>query len=320
MLLGSQLQMDLAEGMHARTLAASAAARYPTSAAIVANQARILWRDGAHSEASYVLAKTVAAAGRTAWREHVAETSREVFGGKDTKDAVTAFKQLVSARIGPERLYQIVRVVGERHPRLAFELSKQVRLPGLDNLHCLLESYAYLKKVDGVEAATKWLEAQVPKPLRLPLSQWAYGAQRFEVLWSVVPDVESTDRYTDFVWLMRAAAVAHGAKVSREQRRALREHYEGEGSSYYHTIGRYLVGLAGREEVFALADSLDRGCEVAYYVGLGPKSQRLGVSNRRWFRVATELCPFKEGEGNWALTNLWAHGEHAQKARGLKKK
>src|SRR5207249_7625252 len=119
----------------------------------------------------------------------------------------------------------------------------------------------------------KWLQKAVPSNQIDVAAYQAFADGEFDVLWDLVRQPNQIDA-SGFLWLLRAAAAVKLGLQNTPRWEGLMSYYRQPGPSYYHVIGRHLLGLASEKEVLVLATDASRRCEISFY--LGAKAQAEG--------------------------------------------
>jgi hypothetical protein len=169
----------------------------------------------------------------------------------------------------------------------AMTVAEQFPVKGSARIDALITRYGYMKAWKGQDAAEAWLRQQVPEGERNPLSMKALYTKNDEVLWDVLQSPEAND-HPEWVWLFRACAFALRGKEGDPHRAELLAYYQRSIPDDYHVMGRFLVGLASEAELFELARTPQRSCEVAYYAGARAEGAGRFREACEWYRVAAE--------------------------------
>lgn len=284
-----------AEAAVERTLSA-----YPTSGWTRALAAEIYWSHGRPERAAAVLAQSGYSIDMTVWREIVGPAFAHVFRDRPEGDAAAAMRPLAATSIDPG-LLEVIPLALADSGRAAHAFATQALIRGAagpTGVEPPVRAYGYLASARGRGPALSWLRGRLPENVRGVATLAAYQDDLPDLLWDLVPDPASGEE-GEFVWLLRAAAsVSAGPRDSR--RPDLLKHYRDRSGGDYHLMGRYLLGLAGEQDLLALAQSPRRRCEVAYYAGVRAEAEHRIGDAVDWYRVAMDTGDTMAGEAHWA--------------------
>ncbi|HVG60226.1 MAG TPA: hypothetical protein VNA24_16835 [Hyalangium sp.] len=301
---GALLLQALGEEDKAVSLAQQLYRRYPRVKAL-AVLAEVLWRSGRHEEAAKALASPARPLRTVDWRWHIGERFAAVFSSRPVADGRSAFLALRQARIGATELSQLTAEVSQAgNAELAFDLLSRVSVSGLQQLELLMRAYGDLKKWKGEEAALTWLKTRVSGGMLEPLSMFAFRAKASRVLWEVVPDSQGQNEGADYVWLMRAASSLQARDTDAVRQTALRERFGTDRASFYHQLGRYLMGLTSEEEIIATATTPKSKEELPFFLGFKAQVEGRYADTVTWYRAAIETGNPRMGEYRWAYDEL----------------
>ena len=239
----------------------------------------MLWRSDRHADAASVLTQERYPLAGRAWIENVAPTFLEVFG--DRPDAAIRAIEPIAAR-GPKAAewigYLADAAARDKKPRIAFELESRCRTSGMEEWETVAAAYAYLEAWKGEAPALAWVQKRVPEDARPIVQMFAHSYDAGELTWTL----ESTprdDATRDYLWLLRALAIARDPALASKRAEALSYFRATTSKSYYVTAARYLLGQADLKDVLALGNTPKRRCELYYYIGARAEAE--AASGRR---------------------------------------
>jgi hypothetical protein len=234
------------------------------------------------------------------WHDPFGPMFADVFVTAHTAGALEAFDALKKGGVPAEGLAQIAGAVSAaKAPKLALELVRRIDDARAQN-SVAVRTYELLRTLEGEgRAATGVI------PLLKPLSSVRVGSiclvhHEEEVLWLLSDPGDPSDR--ELLWLFRAAAA--GMRGDSPRRADLLRHFETNGATRYHAIGRAVMGMESEKVATALAGSPREACEVAFYLGAGAMGKGRIEDASDWFRVALETNAATENEYNFAYSEL----------------
>lgn len=304
----------------AEAMARAGVERYPDSLLARARLARFYWSRGRYEDAAQVLKESPHKINLAEWKEELGPKFAGVFLRKSQEETLAAFSALQASGFDPFSLDQIAESFGAAHrPETAFEMVSRLHAQGTGQLFYLLHGYRYLKQWRGAPTALAWVRKAIP-PQFLPFSTMiSFDEGQYELLWDLIGD-PGKDEGGDFVWLLRAAASVKLGAGKDPHRAELLNHYDpgrrgwlqriwysvySPPHSYYHTIGRYLLGLTTERKTLALATDPKKRCEIAYYIGLRAEGEGRYAEASDWFRVSSETGLANNGEYRWSYNTLY---------------
>jgi tetratricopeptide (TPR) repeat protein len=221
---------------------------------------------------------------------------------------VKAWEALVAAGLaGSERTGEMAAEVSRRgNADLAFRMERWRGAIGFDRLRQVAFAYRDIRTSKGKDAALAWLSGMVTEKQREPFCVMIFTAKEHELLWDFPPATLTGDA-GEYWWLTRAGASL--LKDPGAKRRALLSEYLSKrGSSYYHTIARFLHGLETRDTLLGLADKDDKRCEIYYWIGLKEQVEGRYPEAADWYLRCLLTNQRNEGETHWAheQLQLWA--------------
>lgn len=201
-------------------------------------------------------------------------------------------------------------LAGKGRHALAHRVLASLNMTGDRAIATLIRGARQLDRANTDGAGARWLAGKLEPPQMKKLGMLAYHERADSLLFDVAPNPDGKDSYSDFIWVLRAAALARNPELIDTHGESVKEHFAGKGYSYYHQIGRYLMDLATLDDILALADSPDVSTEVAYYAGLRAQAEGRMRDASDWFRITAELGQTHEGEYHWAVVSLksWTDG------------
>lgn len=307
----------LHRGEEALQLARRVVSQYPNSAWGRSVLAEVLWSQRRYEEVAPVLYEDGHALDTWDWRNEVGNAFLSVFGDRPLRDATAAFGAMIEGGIPSwvlEKLPDGIHRAGRSD--IAFALQAQLNTTrAVGSLRHPIDAYGYLVAWRGDRSeALRWIRAKIPSNRVNPSSLLMFWRQQYDLLWDAIAHPEAA-RYSEVVWLMRAAAFVRTGQLAPARRSVLYEHYRGQISDDYFMMGRYLLGLEDEQAMFALATSPDRRCEIAFYIGLKAQAEGRYEEASDWYRVARETEQSREYEHIWATQTL---SDWSNPARSLK--
>jgi hypothetical protein len=284
----------------AESLANRTVERYPDSAPARAARFEVWWRRGNHAAVAAEL------------REHewlgtdasVAKSFASVFAKADERLTGSAVAALVQANAPGVSIFQIGRQLHRAgHDDLAFAFTSRSTDPNpMAVITAAIQSHQLLSAWKGTDVANEWLREHLQVPLSDPLAASLVLLENEELLWRWTPDDANEEGH--WTWLGRALLAVKGGLADNAHKQELLDHFAKPNPSPYYVMGRYMVGLEPESAMLALATSIHRKCEVAFYLGARARAEGRITDAVDWFRVAFETAQTRDGEYFWALTAL----------------
>jgi hypothetical protein len=192
-------------------------------------------------------------------------------------------------------------------PDLAFEASSRVVGAGQRVVEPPIMTYGILRDSKGEQAARAWLAPRVGGAPRWLVAAEAIEARDDELVWDFGPaPTGKNDRDDDFTWLARAAAVVRQGTGGDPHLDELRAHYAPEtGASYYHVLGRHVLGLVDEATAAGVADDAKKSCEASFYMGVRAMADGRFDDASDDFRSSVETGSSRDGEYHWSREMLW---------------
>ena len=308
--IGALLLDKLGRRKDAEKLALFLTNRYPDDLSSRMPLLELYWRHGKYGKAADLLKASVHKLNTGQWAWTVGPAFAKIFKNKP-KEAIAAFVQLRSRGFDPVDLSGVVGAVSKAgNNELAFNMYSYLRSRNaLENLEYLVEAYKVLKTYKPKEEAVAWLRSEVPPQLYNPLSTISYDTNAFDLLWAFDPVPGNRDE-VDWFWITRAAASLI-KPLNVEQKQAIVRYFSSHRKGDC-AIGRYLIGMGKKQDVFALMTGVKARCEEAYYLGLKAWKEGHYGDASDWFRVSLEIGRWQTAEYRWAydaLSNWYGKGE-----------
>jgi len=307
----AQASAALAEPARARVLARRAVKRYPGARAC-ALAAEIEWRLGDDGAAAAALAACAGGIRMDEWSGEVGPRFVRVFAAR-AENGARAAKALARTGIAPSSIEALAREAGARDEHeLAFTVASQLEAQGLEHLQHRITAYRAMKAWRGEALALSWLRGNVHAELLELLAAMAFDGGADEVVFALAPSPTRRDEHAEFLWLMKAAAARRTPALREANRATLDARFGAAEGGVYHTMGRFLLGRATEAQMLALAKSVKRRCEVAFYLGLDAEMAGRREEASDWYRLAVQTGSTRDGEHRWAQARL-----AAWRSRGL---
>lgn len=192
-----------------------------------------------------------------------------------------------------------------RH-ELAFKMRQELTGPPLMQVELRTEAYQDLARFQGKESALAWLKTAIPEPMLNPASMVFFKAREPDLLWDMIPDASGS--FSEWVWLIRAAAAIRDSAPGPERMEQLREYFGRASDDPVQLLGRYLLNLQSEEDVLRYPWPADRVYEAAYFLGLKNQCDGKLAQASDWYQVVLDLARENTGEFHWAQDQLndWA--------------
>lgn len=280
----------------------------------------ILWTNGKWAEAANAVGRTAVPLTSGTWYDVIRPAFETVFLDAPSEGSVAAMKALRQEHVAVWDLATLAEPFAAAGKwETALRIQAAIEPPSAAGEERLIESFGYMKKWKGEKAADAWLEQIVPPAERNPIGIKAYNADEFHLLWDFIETPDS-GKYPEVVWLFRACASARLAGKD-PHRSELVAHYSTTAEERYKVVGRYLLGLATEQELFATATDQVRRGEVAWGLAVKAHGEGRYEDASDWYRVCAEVDDL-HGVRNHAVRLLvkWARGNQALfrvRAQGL---
>jgi len=295
---------DEAEAMYRKAMG-----RYPTTSHILSAAAAFMWRHGKDAEAAALIGKGRRLNGsESMW---YFDDCLNAFSGEPDGRIMDALDKLVETGAGPWEIRSLAfRFQHEGRSDTAFRILN--RAPAGSHMQGLEKSVAVYKLVRnwrGEAEAGKWLAPYMAPRLDGPMTMVLFQEGLFDPILTGISDPdEYSDRYREFMWLMKLLAwIAKGEPL--EYRDEITRHYDGRASDYYHTIGRYMLGAIPRADLLRLAKTPKQLCEFSYYIGFSERMKGHFAEAANWYQICLETGLSNNGEFHWAAREMfwWSH-------------
>ena len=279
--------------------------RYPDSLTYCIRLAKHYWKRNMYQEAAEALKKCRVRINGNEWRFKVGKEFVETFKDRPDQSALSAYQSLLEQKVDQNGLFAIATEIGKSARYiLATRMIEPLEFSRYRKLNAQIRSYGYLKKAKGDEAAFAWLNAQIPKEMRGPLSMIAYEEDQHDLMWSMIENPEEGE-FPEFNWALRVCAYLKQGKKNDKHYHELKKHYEiHQSGDRYFIIGRYLLGMADESEVLALITNKKTECEVSYYIGLIAQLNGDYENATKWYRISMETGLNNNGEYGWSMFQL----------------
>jgi hypothetical protein len=280
--------------------------RYPGSPEILGVLCGLYWRNGRVGQAAEALSQYQFSLRGLAANSALGEAFLASIEKLSDEEAEAAFGTMVEAGIEPSVLAPIAKEVSKAgRNAAAFRMASQLKSPGLvqGQMEWLVDAYTYKRAAEGEAPALAWLRSAIPKDSLPHAPAVAFDRGEYELVWTLVEEPGS-DLDGEQTWLLRAASAVQLGLAQSPHREALLAHYQGEGRTYYHEIGRYLVGLASKESLLTLAQAPERRIEIGFFLGLKAESEGRYREASTWYRLSMDTGDTRDTEYRWSLKRL----------------
>ena len=296
LLWGSQILARMGRTDEALQLGRASVQRYPDGYEQRAVLAELLWRADRDSEAALALEPPEPAyrVYEGVWMEDVAPRFADVFRGKSDERVEAAMRTLQAQGIYSRKLSRLVPpLAAAGRNELAFRLLMsfpQKHLHWWDIAGYDKDAFAYLEKAQGRAAATAWLQKAVVPAEREALLEAFFDHRAYAFLWDGVPAGEDA-RLSEWLWLLRAGAVAADPAIAAAHRKDVAEHFRDPmPNDPTRTLARYLLGMEDREAAARAATTPVDRCKAAYFFGLGEVASGRYPQASDWYLTAFDGC------------------------------
>jgi tetratricopeptide (TPR) repeat protein len=282
-----------------------AAQRYPNKPLWSALIAEAYWRSGDFKKAADELEKPLSRLNISDWSSTISEYFMSVFDDASKERISGAVEELTTRKIDPYAFTALADELSknDRH-MLAHTILASLKMDGQRKMDGIIRAAQELRRAKDKDTALEWLEGKIPTSDMNLFGMMVYNAEADFLLFEHIPDPTGKDDHSDFLWLLRAAATNRYPYLAEKYGDRVASHYEGDGYSYYHHIGRFLVGTVSLDALLALGNEPSKETELAYYAGLKAYQEKRYKDASDWFRVVVELGQAREGEYRWAATQL----------------
>ncbi|MEX2206799.1 MAG: hypothetical protein WEF50_11280 [Myxococcota bacterium] len=287
--------MDLGRFGEAEALALEALDRYPGDH-FRAYLARIRWQAGRPDDAARAVTGPDAKLSARAFATQVGEQFWWAFEDGSRELTLKAFDVLVrhdAQRGTAGRTTEIAaRFEKENQHELAFEMySRLARLnsavikdPEAVPLYEPAEAvftrdkwraaelagaWRNLRALRGDEAARKWIRELRPDGYPWDLAPHLFKAGAYELLWDAFPQAQPGE----YVWLLRATAVALRPELAKIHGATLHEYFEDRAQRQDHFLGRVTLGLESADELLRLELGPNERCMLAFHLGVAAEAR-----------------------------------------------
>ena len=296
MLWGSQILARLGRTDEALQLARASVERYPDGYEQRAVLAELLWRADRDSEAALALEPPQPAyrVFEGFWMEDVAQRFADVFRERPDARVEAAMRTLQAQGIYARKLSRLVPpLAAAGRNELAFRLLMsfpQKHLSWVDIAAYDKDAFEYLAKAQGRAAAIAWIQKAAVPAERESLLEALYDQRAYALLWDAVPAGENA-RLSEWIWLLRAGAVAVDPAVAAAHRKDVAEHFRDPmPRDPTRTLAQYLLGMDDRETAARAATTPVDRCKAAYFFGLGEVAAGRYREAAEWHLLAFDGC------------------------------
>ncbi|MGC8916238.1 MAG: tetratricopeptide repeat protein [Thermoanaerobaculum sp.] len=277
--------------------------RYPQSRGLLAALVEVHWARKEWDAAALVLRRSPTFT-VSHWDAFLAPRFVRAFA-EDPTGATAVVASLAGVFPGEFLMTLATEAIRQKQFSLALLVASETheRAPRED-IACLVFSLA--EKTWGKERATRWLweHTRVEPPARLAVECWR--ADAFGVPWEAFP-LEFSGEAAERLWLQRAAAVARGWKLRREQENALHRYIQQGREKFWHRLVAITAGMASPDdfrEVTSCELEARWAGDLAYYLGLAAEARGDVREALGWYRVTLETSPWVSYQFRWAFDRL----------------
>lgn len=288
----------------ANELAESILERYPDSVPSMGKRLKALWAAQEFKKAADVAGAWKYPSSAEDWRWIIGMDLLDVIQGNRSM-AGEIVNTLKAAGVEDWKLRELAAQAGhEKQYEIAYEIQSRLRIPGPGQLNYDLETYKYMKEVEGKENANRWIASRIRPGSRNFSSMILYDASEMDLLWGLIPSPEQ-EQYGSVVWLYRAAAMLEGHAITEDQKQSLQNYFTNAGNSHYEEIGKYLLGLVPEEKLVSRVMNNREMNEATYYLGIKALSEKRYHDAVDWFRASISTGDYNSGEYRWAYDYLY---------------
>ena len=283
--------------------------RYPTINHVLSKSAAFMWRNGRNLEAARLIAKGRKLNGASSrW---YFDDFMSVFASAPKDRILSEIKLLAENGMTTWEISAMgFRFEKNGRPDVAFALvSRAVPKNYMLQLENIADQYKLLKDWKGKSAADRIVASQLSPRVNIYFSIVLFKEGMFDLLFSGIRNPDDYEpQHREFMWLMKLAAwkaFDGPAEAAVEFDR----HYRSKGADYYHTIGKYLMGMIPRPALLEAIKSPKQICEISYYIGFAERLKGNFPEAANWYHICLETGLSNNGEYHWASDELfwWAH-------------
>jgi hypothetical protein len=330
MMIGARTYEELGDLGKAAMIYHEAVNRYPTVDHVLSGAASFLWRQGKHAEAAQIISHGRKSMGK--FSDWYFKDFLEVFG-QASEDRIMEAVTLLSKYGATHREICSLgfRFHDKKRPEVAYKILQGASTQDpMENLEKSVSIYKVLKKWKGEEEGLNYLHAAVPQRMRAPLTIFLFKNGLFELILVCLKDPKGYPQpHQEFYWLQRLIAWLALNKSPGDLEKEFVSHYEESlwkkltqknSFDYYHTIGRYLLGMVSQEELLGFVKTPKQRCEFTYYIGLSERLKSNFPDAANWYQICRETLLQDNGEFHWASDELfwWAHMGTENRHRSLR--
>ena len=133
----------------------------------------------------------------------------------------------------------------------------------------LAGAWRNLRALQGDEAARKWIRDLRPDGYPWDLGPHFFDAGAYELLWDAFPQAQPGE----YVWLLRATAVALRPELAKIHGATLREYFEDSKPRQDYFLGRVTLGLESSDELLRLELGPNERCMLAFHLGVAAEAR-----------------------------------------------
>ncbi|MBU1055565.1 MAG: tetratricopeptide repeat protein [Proteobacteria bacterium] len=299
---------DLKKPEEAEKIYHKALTRYPTGSHILSGAAAFMWRFGRDKEAAEYIEKGRLLNGK--FSRWYFDDYMKIFSQATEERIMKAFDH-IAAGAGVWEISSLAFYFEKvKRPEIAYWLLTKVKAATrMQQLENTVNIYKVLRKWKGVDQAGKFLAPNLTPQSMGPLSMILFKEGQFDLILTELKNPNDyQEDFREFMWLMKLMAW-QACNQPEQDLPEFTRHYENNSPDYYHSIGKYMMGLISRSDLLRLIKSPKQRCEFLYYIGFSERMKGNFREAANWYQICLETGLSNNGEYHWASDELfwWAH-------------
>ena len=291
---------SMAEKVYLRAIS-----RHPKAAEVLVRTASFFWRKGDNNRAAKIIAKQrISPDEESIW--YFDEFTR-IFAKKPVKDVYDALGSLLDNNIDKTEVSSLCTQfsMASKRPEIAYTFLQRIKLEDTAEIERIVDSYIALKKYKGKKQAQKYIHKALNREHLEALVLVFHEKGQFDLILDYLDKPQDFPmKSSEYLWLQKVAAwIALGKKPSH-LRGEITVHYQIYSRDYHHTIGRYLTGMATKDQLLGMMQTPRQRCEFSYYIGLSERLRGNYEEAAKWYQLCLETLLKDTNEYNYALEEL----------------
>ena len=304
MMRAAQVKSAAGEAAEAVALAQRTLERYPNPTS-VGLLAQLLWKADRSEEAAALIEEWSNRLTIGDFAGPLGDAFAEAYADRPADDGAKAFSALLAKKVDKQGMRTLIKT-DRLPPELAFRSYSQIQGAGAERHHDAARSYLLFKAWKGEAAAREWIEQALPVEERDPISEHAYTAGAYELVWDFVADPAPDHPNRSFIWLMRTASLLRSAAPPAQWRPRLDRYYAKNRQELRDRMALHLLGEMDQIAVWSATKTTEERAECAYVFGLKAQLDGDVAQAVDWYRVTREGGRGDAGEVRWSIDALHA--------------